>query len=868
MNWRRFWQRKRRDEELARELESYLAHEEDAKVNGGLRPEEARSAALRKLGNVTSIREEVYRRNTMGFIDVLWQDVRYALRTLYRTPVFSLAAIVTLALGIGANAAIFSVVRAVLLKPLPYENPDRIVVLEPFNKNTGKTGTLVSAPDFHDWRRQNRVFECLAYHEGGEVTAIVNGVSSFVNAQAVTPEFFAVFGLPPAAGRFWSQLENRTPLAVVSYAWAQAQFGDIRSAIGRTIRVDGKAVQVIGVAVPGFQYPGPTDIWISAGLFEENPYRSGHNYLAIGKLKPGVTLAEARRKMRAIGDRLEQEYKENRFKTVAVTPLAEKLTSSTETTLWILFGAVLGVLLIACANVANLQLARAASRSREMVVRAALGAARGRILRQVLTESAVLSGIGTIFGLGLGSILLRALLAIAPSAIPRLDEVRIDGPVLLFALALSLTCSFLFGLAPARRSSRPDLSSGLRQSGTRGSIGRVTGRTRAVLVVAEVALSMILLAGAGLLLRSFLELTRVDLGFSTDRLLLTRTSIPVEGEREARHATEFQRDLIERIGALPGVRQAAGVRTIPFALRRSTAQYWIDGGPQYRAGEAPSAQMQVVTPAYFETMGISLQRGRDFTSGDAWGRPQVAVINETLARNAFGEVNPLGRRIRCGMSRQSGNGMEIVGIVKDARQIAPGEPPRPELFLPYLQHPGPGSNLTLIVQTRLEPHALAAAIRQTARNMNPEVPVRFSTMDEIVSDSLAYPRFRTMLIGCFAMLAACLAVVGIYSVISYVVGQRTNEIGLRFALGAKPADVFRLVIGGSMRLVMWGLALGLIGTFALARVLQTLLFGVGPHDPLTIGAVLGALALAALFGSSIPAFRAARVDPIVALRQE
>ncbi|MGH9674234.1 MAG: ABC transporter permease, partial [Bryobacteraceae bacterium] len=667
---------------------------------------------------------------------------------------------------------------------------------------------VVSAPDFHDWRRQNRVFERMAYHNGGEVTVVVHGVPAFVHAQAVTPEFFAVFGLPPEAGRFWSEPEDRTPLAVISELWARQQFGDVGAAIGKTITVRGTSIEVIGVARAGFRYPRSTDIWIPAGLRPENQHRSGHNYFAIGRLRPAVALTAARTEMRAIGDRLEREYPENRFKTVAVTPLAEKVTKSAQTTLWVLLGAVFGVLLIACANVANLQLARAASRTREMAVRAALGAARGRILRQVLTESAVLCAAGTAIGLGLSAMLLRGLVAIAPADIPRLDEVRMDVPVLLFVLALAVLCGLLFGLAPARGSSGANSISGLRQGGTKGSLGGVTGRTRAVLVVSEVALSMMLLAGAGLLLRSFLALLRVDLGFSTDRLLLTHTSVPVSGENEARRATEFQRDLIERIALLPGARRAAGVKTLPFAARRSTAQYQIKGGRKYRPGDAPSAQMQIVTPRYFETLGVPVLHGRDFANSDSWGRPQVAIINETLAREAFGDENPLGRTISCGMSLQSIKGMEIVGVVRGARQINPGEPPKPELFLPYLQHPGPGSNLTLIVETRLEPQALSTAIRQTAGRLNPRTPVRFSTMDEVVYESLAYPRFRAALIGWLGLLAACLAIVGVYGVVSYLVGQRTSEIGVRFALGARPADVFRLVISGSMRLVLCGLALG------------------------------------------------------------
>jgi putative ABC transport system permease protein len=855
-----FWKRKRPLSDFQEEIRSHLEHDADDLQDP--------NAAKRAFGNITGAEERYYERSRWVLWDHLRQDARYALRTLCRTPVFTLAAIATLALGIGANAAIFSVLRAVLLKPLPYSDPQRIMVLETFSKSSGRTGSRVSAPDFHDWRRQSQTFEYMAYFQASEVTAIVNGLPLFTRARAVTPDFFAIFGLPPEAGRFWSAKENATPLAVVASEWAWEHFGSAQSAIGKAIRVNGKAVEVVGVTQPAFRYPGESDVWISAGLFEENTNRTGHNYLAVGRLKTEVSLAAARQEMRAIGDRLEQEYKENKYKTVAVTPLSEKLAASAQTTLWVLMAAALGVLLVGCANVANLQLARAASRYREMAVRAALGAGRGRILRQMLTESTILGVVGGVLGLGLASLLLKALLIIAPSDIPRLNEVEIDRTVLYFSLTLAGLCSLLFGMAPARKSAVPDLNSGLRQNSAKGSIGLVSGRMRSALVIAEVALSMILLASAGLLMRSFVALTQVDLGFSTDRLLLTRTSIPVQGEEQARRATEFQRELLSQISTLPGVRRAAGARTTPFATDRANSMYFIDGRPAPKPGEGPLAQMQIITPRYFETVGVGVLRGRDFSDGDAWGRPQVAIINQSLAREAFGEENPLGRRISCGMSLQSMNWMEIIGVVKDARQIAPGEMAKPELFMPYLQHPAPGANLTLIVQTQLEPTSLSSAITQTARKLNPQLPVRFSTMDQVLTASLAYPRFRAVLIGCFALLAACLAVVGIYGVISYLVGQRTSEIGLRLALGARPVDVFRLVIGGSVRLVIWGLALGLAGTLALSHVLQTLLFSVGPQDPLTIGLVIATLGMAALLGSSVPALRAARVDPLVALRQD
>jgi predicted permease len=860
-----FWRRTRSQRDFHDEIKAHLELEREDLIDEGVEPSEAPYIARRAFGSVASIQERYYEASGMLW-DQLKQDVVYGFRALFRSPGYAVAAISTLGLGIGATVASFAAVQGVLLRPLPYSHPERIVVLETFYKNTGLTGQTVSAPDFHDWRRQNRVLEVLAYHNGGETATIANGVSSFARAQRVTPQFFSVFGASPAAGRLWSEEEDGTPVAVISRRWALQQFGDVQRAIAKSITVSGRSFEVLGVASDGFSYPGETDIWTPARLSEENPRRDSHNYLAVGRLKAGVTVDAARREMRDIGDRLGQQYSENRFKTVALRSLHDKVTSSAERTLWIALGAVFAVLLIACTNVANLQLARTASRTREMAVRAALGANGWRILRQALTEGALLSALGTALGLGLAWLFVQSLITIAPTDVPRLGEVRIDARVLMFAAALATLCSVVFGLAPAKTSAAPDLTSELKLGG-RTVLQGSRSRTRSMLVVAEVALSVILLAGGGLLLRSFLSLTEVDLGFGTDRVLVTRMAISAPNEGAARRATELQRDLLERIRALPGVRRAAGVRTMPFAGGRATGTYSIEGGPVHRPGEGPGAQLQIVTPDYFATMGMQILEGRDFTPSDRLGQPQVALINHALAREAFGFGDPLGRRISAGMTLESSKGMEIVGVVSDARQTAPGDPSQAEIFMPHLQHPGPSTSLNVLVQTHAEPIAMASEIRVITQAMDPQIPVRFSTVDEIVFDSLAYPRFRAILIGLFSLLAMGLAVIGIYSVISYLVSQRAGEIGLRLALGADRGEVFRSVIAGSLRLVICGLILGLVGTLIASEVLESVLFEVSPRDPITIGSVLLLITLSALAGSSIPALRAARLDPLIALRQ-
>ncbi|HKF67734.1 MAG TPA: ADOP family duplicated permease, partial [Vicinamibacterales bacterium] len=674
------------------------------------------------------------------------------------------------ALGIGANAAIFSLVNSVLLTPLPYQAPGRIVVAEPFWKNrTNSEGFRTSsAPDFYDWRAQSHVFDVVAYHGGGEFRVIAEGEPTFGSVQLATPDFFRVFGVAPAAGRFWTEQENRASVAVVSHDWAVAHFGEPGKAVGRHITTT-RSLEIVGVAPVGFKYPRATDIWFPAGVVPEAP-RGAHNYLAIGRLKPDARLEEARTEMRGIADRLAQEYpSSNRNKTVALTPLREKLTGSARTTLWLLLGTVAGVLLIACVNVANLQLVRAAARGREIAVRSAMGAGPGRVIRQVLTESLLLGGLGCLVGLVAGWLTLKAFVAIAPANIPRLNEVRIDQRVLLFTLGVTALCSLLFGLGPARRVACLDLSDALKQQPGKGVRGRVGSRARSLLVMAEVALSFALLVAAGLLLRSFVELSRVDLGFSTERILVATTSLPAPAPEQQRQATMFYRDLIDRVRQMPGVRQAAGVRTMLFADGGSSSGYTIDGNPTPPLGSRPIAQIQVVTPGFFDTVNMRIRRGRDFSAGDEFGRPQVAIVNERLAHDAFGTGDAIGRTIRNGMTRETENGMQIVGVVADARAESPDAAANPALYLPYLQHPGPGSRLELVAHTSTAPETLGPPVREAARALNPEVPVRFSTMDDAFAKALAYPRFRAVLVAGFALLAVALALVGIYGVLSFLV---------------------------------------------------------------------------------------------------
>jgi len=858
----------RSDRDLSDELSFHLAMQKRANEERGMSSAEAERRARLSLDGVQQTKERLHEQRSVPWFDHLRQDVTFAIRMIFRTKVVSLAVIVTFALGIGANTAIFSLINSVLLSPLPYDSADRIVTVEPFWTNTGQVNVVSSAGDFRDWRERNHTFESMAFHSGREVRIVAKGTPIFASVQLVTPDFFKVFGVQPFRGRVWTEAEERTPLAVVSHSWASGQFGDAAAAIGERIEAVGQAAEIVGVAPPAFTYPGSTDIWMSSAMIPINSNRGGHNYFVVGKLKANATIDEAGADLRTIASQLAQEYPENRFKSVVITPMLDSLTGPARTTLWLLFGTVLGVMLIACVNVAHLQLARAAARGREMAVRTAIGGGPGRLTRQVLTENVVLGFAGCLVGLLFGWLTLKAFLAMAPSDIPRLNEVHIDGRVLLFTLIITTLCSVLFGVGPARRAARADVSSGLRHQTARSTVRGVAPRVRSTLVMAEVALSLVLLVASGLLLRSFVRLSQVDLGFTTERVLVTTTSYPAVGPGGGTQATAFYRDLLTQLGTLPGVRHAAGVMTMPFDPFRANSGYSVDGGPTFRDGAPLIAEIQVVTPGYFATVNTPVRVGRDFDDGDLAGWPQVAIVNERLAREEFGTDNPLGRTIQTGMTPESRKGMRIIGVVADARQRSPQTPSRPEIFLPYLQHPGPGSRLTILTQTPLDSSALTGSIRETARKLNPGVPIRFSTMDEVLTKALAYPRFRTTLVAAFGLLAGLLALIGIYSVLSYLVAEQTPEIGVRLALGALRRDIFNRVIGGSMRLVFGGVMIGLVLSLIVTRAIEVLLFEVSARDPMTIAAVIALLAVTALTASSIPALRAASVDPLVALRDE
>ena len=860
------------DQEFIDELESHVQMHIDDGLRRGMTVHEARREALMKLGGVTQTQESYRQRRGLPVLETFLQDLRFAARMLRKNPGFTAVAVLVMALGIGANTAMFSVVNAVLLKPLAFSDPDRVVTLSSLWKRSAAHGQ-VSAPDFRDWRDQSTAFANMTYYgyTSDDETSVSTGSSAeYANVAMVSPDFFQVFHVEPSVGREFSleeQAKGGAAAVIVSSAYSIAHFGDTARALGETLRMFGKTLTVVGVMPAGFRFPGKTDIWFPTNtIFSDTESRSAHNYHVVARLKPEVSLAQAQAQMSAIGARLEQKYPDsNRGKNVAVTRMRDEMVSNFRLTLWIMLAAVAVVLLIACANLANMLLAKSVARTKEIAIRAALGAGRGRILRQLITESLLMGLLAGALGVLLAFWGERALVALAPGDVPRLSETHIDLGVLAFALGISLLASVLFGLAPALQTLRVDLNKSLKQGTARSTSGGIADRMRAALVVAEIALSMMLLTGAGLLLKSFVALQNVALGFRPERVLVMESSVPASDLESARQATRFYRELLSEVATLPGVSNAGATGAVP-GHTLSDGSYWGDHLPNHFGVNAPQAVFSVVTPGTFATLGIPLLRGRDFNDSDTYDAPFSAVINEKLAKEAFLGQEAIGHVIYCGLD--SPNPMKIVGIVGDVRQTGPAQDPSPEIYMAYQQHPQYSTDLKILVRTPLEAGALTETMREKARALSVDVPVKFTTLEASLSANVAAPRFRTLLLGIFAALSVCLAMAGVYGVMSYVVGQRANEIGLRMALGASPRDILRLVLRQALSLTFVGIVIGLASAAAMTQLLANMLFGVKPTDPFTYIAVVALLGVVALAASYIPARRAMRVDPIVALRYE
>lgn len=673
------------------------------------------------------------------------QDIRYAVRGLRRNPGFALLAVVVMALGIGANTAVFSVVNGVLLKPLAYRDPGRIVTLTS-NWSGNAESKEVALPDFRDWQAQSTAFSAMAYYRSRDAAVSAGSSAEYVHVARVSQKFFQVFDIAPVVGRLFSAEEQKTGdsnAALISYSYWQSHFGGNMSALGQTMRVGGGALTIIGVLPPRFHFPNGTNIWRTSDAVDRTLPRTSLSFYAIGRLKPQTPLKQAQAQLASIALRLQHQYpNSNKRRGAAVTRMQDEMVSNVRLTLYLLLGAVCLVLLIACANVATLLLTKATARTREIAIRAAIGAGRGRILRQLLTESLLLALLAGAAGLIVAVAGSKALIALAPANVPRLAEAGIDSRVLAFTLGVSVVCSILFGLVPALYASRIDLNDALKQSGSRNVTGRRSNRLRGTLVVAEIALSVILVAGAGLLIKSFVALSNVSLGFRPEHVLLMATSLPVSGPKADEHARRFFRQLLSEVLSLPGV-SAAGATMGPPGDVESAGSYWVGHLPQPLTEiTGQDAVFSVVTPGTFAALGIPIKRGRDFDDRDGADAPFTVIINQILARRAFGARNPLGRTLFAGFD--SSKPMKIVGIVGDVRQWGPARKPDAEIYMPYAQHVlGAGSTLNVVVRTAVAPEALTNTLQRTVHELSPNAPVKFKTMQASLYEDVAAPRFRT-----------------------------------------------------------------------------------------------------------------------------
>ena len=864
-------------QEVREELAFHVEMRTRELVDAGMTPAAARDEAIRRLGGLEAMQTRLTKlglerdRNVRRrhYLRELAQDLRYGVRQLGRQRGFAAVAVLTLALAIGATTAIFSVINATILRPLPYGDSDRIVRLRDASARFDEFS--VSAGHAREWQRRTRVFDAVATYQLSYLTLTGGPEPQRLTAVRTTPELTAVLQVQPAAGR-WLQPDEMAPgrddVAVVSHGFWQREFGGRDDALGRSIVLNGRPKTIVGIMPSGFGFPlEEVEVWTPLALSDEQWRNHGSHYLSVVALaKPGVSIESVREDMARISRELAEEFPaDNKDWFAKAWWLQDYQTRDVRSALWLLAGAVGFVLLIACANVASLLLARGASRQRELAVRAAIGAGRGRLVRQLLTEGMVLAVAGGAFGVLLAHWLLRALLSIAPASLPRASQIGLDGAALAFALAVSVFSPLLFALLPSWQVSSGNLSAVMGHGG-RSSASAMARGTRAALIVGEVALAFIVLAGAALLLRSFAALVRVDPGFETSRSMVVRLSLPTATYDTLAKRAGFFDELTRRLDATPGITRAAVSPAVPFFSDQVASV--VPEGQMFAQADRPSANFYAVSPGYFEAMGIPILRGRALTHADSLGSRRVAVISESLARTHFPDADPIGRRIRIGQGMND-DFSEIVGVAGDVRQYsldAAESLLHVQMYEPAAQHPY-FPVMYLVVRGEGDPAELLAPVRTVLRGLDPDLPMANPrSYQDAVDASLGSNRFTVRLLGVFALVALTLAIVGLYGLLSYAVSQRTQEIGVRIAHGAGRRDIFTLLLGQGVRLALAGVAIGIAGALWLSRLLESLLFGVAPRDPFSLAAAAAVLMAVALLASAVPARRATRVDPIVALR--
>jgi predicted permease len=866
--------RRRVERDLDAEVRAYTALLEDEKTRRGMNSFEAQRTARIEMGGPEQVKEEVRAARSGAWLETFWQDIRFGARTLRKNHGFTAIAVLTLALGIGANSAIFSVVDSVLLRPLPYRQPEQLVtVFESKAPNDFLSRGAVSPANFLDWRAQNRVFDQIGavMLPGYNITGTDRPERIF--GANISEGMLHMVGLQPLLGREFVAADDRpgaAPVVMISQSLWQRRFGSDPQIIGKSLRMGTVSFTVIGILPAELQFPvRDLDVWVPLEQIispQDMQFRDAHYLDVFARLKPAVALSQAREDMNRIAASLKQNFHNTHSGAGAVVvPLQDDLISDIRPGLLILLVAVGFVLLIACANVANLMLVRAVGRQKEMSVRLALGAGRFRLVRQMLTESLVLSFAGGAAGLLVAAWARQALLALRPVSLPLFNSIGTDSRVLLFTLALSIFTGILFGLVPALRVARSDLNLTLRAASHGMTAGAGAHRLRSVFVATEIAISLVLLIGAGLLIRSFLVLRGGSLGFRMDHTVTARVSIPPDKYTEDAQVIGFYDRLIESVRGLPAVEDAGMVSALPLAGRFSDAALDIVGRPPGAEAAMENALIRFADSRYFGVLGITVLQGRGILERDRPGASRVVVISESMARRFWPQGSPLGEHLKVYMGMDQ-SPWEVVGVVNDVRFSIAAEP-EPTIYLPYTQFPY--RFMVLSARTHSDPKTVIESLRVAARSIDPDQPLsQIRTLDEMMARVLVPWRFSMTLIGTFAALALVLAAAGIYGVISYTVGQRTNEIGIRMALGAQPADVFRMILRQGMGVVLTGVGVGLAGAFYLTRFMVSQLYGVRPTDAITFVTIPVILIVVALAASYLPARRATRVDPVIALRYE
>jgi putative ABC transport system permease protein len=880
---RSLFHRRAADGELDAELRFHIERQIAANISAGMTPAEARHAALTKFGGVEELKEECRDMRSLNWLQDLAQDVRYGLRMLRKSPGFTAVSVLTLALGIGANTAIFSVVDALLLQPLPYHNANQLVIVWESNAGLETDRNTVSPPNFLDWRAQNHVFDAMAYFGDGRANLTGGGTPQEVIVEYTSTNFFDVWGVKPMLGRGFAADNGKAgndSVVVLSYGLWKNRFAANPAIVGSSIELDGGAYTVLGVAPPDF------DPFIAGGSITAEhaqlwaPFvfppkyldrsKTGRFLTVVARLKSGADLPQARAEMNVIAARLAAKYPQfNGGWGANVIPMREEVSGAVRPALLILLGAVAFVLLIACANVASLFLSRAAGRKREMAVRAALGASRWRIARQLLAESVLLALLGGVLGVWLAIWGTDALLHSIPQKLLDLSTVPIDLRVLAFAAGATFFSGILFGLLPSYTAAHSEIAASLQESGRGSSLNRRNRAIHAALVVTEIALALVLLAGSGLLIESFVRLTHVNPGFDAEHLLTFKLSLPPEKYKDDPAHIAFFRELLDKVDHLPGVRSVSMENLPPFSgfsLWGVATDVMLPGQESLPDTQRPNAAVRVVGLDYFRTMGIPLTQGRNFSPAELATEKHVVVVNNTFVRNHFPHANPIGQKITIDM-RDTNVPSEIVGVVGDVHGADLTAAPWPTVYWPYPELVY--SQMTIVVRTETNPLVLVSSVRQIVQQMDKDEPIsNIATMDQLISDSVARSRLTAVLLGVFAALAMILACIGIYGVMAYTTAQRRNEIGIRVALGAQRGDILQLVLGQGVKLAILGVVIGIAGGLALTRLLQNLLFHISASDPFTFAGVAILLTLVALAACYIPVRRAMRVDPMVALRHE